>query len=201
MEVCSPGAQLTPGRLEVKGGLSLSVLRVCRRFVLSASSSVLHQALRRVQAGAHKCEEEHLQLEGHQQVCSSHHPLTVFRVTVVCACMCGAVVVCHSRWKMLRFFQVDDLQEEKTRIRQVFAERGFEGGHLLLPPNNRGGRKQLGHLKTTAARSERTRWTRPSPHRQAISWQAWRSSWVQTLQRPEVLRTLVSKETRWRCVS
>lgn len=138
----------------------LSLLRVCRRFVLSSGSSVFHQALRRVQAGAHKREEEHLQLEGHQQVCSSHHHLTIFCVTVVCACMCDAVVVCHSRWKT--FFQVDDLQEEKTRIRQVVAERGSEGGHLLLPPNNRGGRKQLGHLKTTVARSERTRWTRPS---------------------------------------
>lgn len=57
---------------------------------------------------------------------------------------------------MFCFLQVDDLQEEKNRIRQLFGERGFEGGHLLLPPNDGGGQKQLGHLKKTAARSERT---------------------------------------------
>lgn len=142
----------------------------------------------------------------------------------MCVCLQQSVASFRRNWcsclsftlenEMFRFFQVDDLQEEKNRIRQLFGERGSERGHLLIPPNDRGGRKQLGHLKKTAARSERTQSQRGRcdlvsltvlglpvafcTDRLSISW---RSCRAETLPRLEVSRTLVSKETRWRCVS
>lgn len=45
------------------------------------------------------------------------------------------------------FLQVYDLQEEENRVRQLSGERGVEGDHLLLPPNDRGQQSQLGHLR------------------------------------------------------
>lgn len=41
--------------------------------------------------------------------------------------------------------QVSDPQEEENRVRQLSGERGAEGGHQLLPSNDR---EQLGHLTT-----------------------------------------------------
>ncbi len=54
----------------------------------------------------------------------------------------------HSSWKSIScLLQVGDLQEEEDRVRQLSGERGAEGGHHLLPPNDRGQRSQLGHLR------------------------------------------------------
>lgn len=48
------------------------------------------------------------------------------------------VLFFHSCLTKFSLLQVDDLQEETHGIGQLFGERGLEGGHLLLPPNDGG---------------------------------------------------------------
>lgn len=44
-------------------------------------------------------------------------------------------------------FQISHLREEENRVRQLSGERGVKGGHILVHPNDRGQRLQLGHLR------------------------------------------------------
>lgn len=73
--------------------------------------------------------------------------------------------------------QIGDLKEEEDSVRPLSGERGAQGGYLLLPPNDRGRRKQLlGHLRkdcrvrlcNSSAAAWGSHWKRPSTRPNAV---------------------------------